>query len=308
MNIQDVKLKNLMAFQLVGRYQSIQRAAVELGLSLPAVSIQLYSLESQLGLKLLRRIGRRTTFTPAGEEFSKKVDGIFASVGDALSFVSHEGKATESLSLVLSADLATRFSDVIGDFIDEHPTLKVLVQLRTSTEIRSLVAAGKMDLGVGYFDKIPRELVKRNLSSAGFSLVFTPEVQIPKGSRPSLVSLAKHRLIIVRNQSNLGKRVWRAFNEAGVEPAGVIEAGNCPLSLALAKKGVGVAIVHTPCMSEATRKDLRVVDFSRHVGTMHLAAVWHRSFRLSAIHLSLIDRLAMSLPANLEPTPRRFRK
>ena len=63
----NVQLVHLHTLQSVARHGSFSRAARELRLTQPAVSMQVRQLERELGLPLLERVGKRTYTTKAGE-------------------------------------------------------------------------------------------------------------------------------------------------------------------------------------------------------------------------------------------------
>ena len=63
----DLQLTHLRTLEAVARHGSFSRAARELRLTQPAVSMQVRQLERDLGLPLLERVGKRTYTTKAGE-------------------------------------------------------------------------------------------------------------------------------------------------------------------------------------------------------------------------------------------------
>src|SRR6266705_674256 len=63
----DLQLTHLHTLEAVARHGSFSRAARELRLTQPAVSMQVRQLERDLGLPLLERVGKRTYTTKAGE-------------------------------------------------------------------------------------------------------------------------------------------------------------------------------------------------------------------------------------------------
>jgi LysR family transcriptional regulator, glycine cleavage system transcriptional activator len=73
-------LNPLRAFEAAGRLQSIRRAAEELSVTPGAVSRQVQSLESHLGVRLFRRDPREIILTAEGEQYlaaiSHHLDGI----------------------------------------------------------------------------------------------------------------------------------------------------------------------------------------------------------------------------------------
>ena len=63
-----VTLRQLRIFAAAARHLHFGRAAEELNLTQPAVSIQLKELELEVGMPLFERMGRRTHLTSAGAE------------------------------------------------------------------------------------------------------------------------------------------------------------------------------------------------------------------------------------------------
>lgn len=63
-----VTLRQLRVFEAVGRLKNFTRAAEELHLSQPAVSMQIKQLESNVGLALFDQVGKKISLTQAGHE------------------------------------------------------------------------------------------------------------------------------------------------------------------------------------------------------------------------------------------------
>ena len=65
--MKNVTLRQLRVFSAVARHLSFVRAAEELSLTPPAVSMQVKELESQVGLPLFDRSSRSVSLTTIGE-------------------------------------------------------------------------------------------------------------------------------------------------------------------------------------------------------------------------------------------------
>ncbi len=66
-------LQGLRVFAHVASLGSVGEAASAMGLTQPAVSLQIHSLEAQLGFSLFERKGRRNVLTPQGQAFLQKL-------------------------------------------------------------------------------------------------------------------------------------------------------------------------------------------------------------------------------------------
>src|SRR5512139_3334723 len=68
MPMRHVTLRQLRVFEAVARHRSFSRAAEELHLTQPAVSMQVKSLEQQTSIPLFEQIGKKIYLTEAGQE------------------------------------------------------------------------------------------------------------------------------------------------------------------------------------------------------------------------------------------------
>lgn len=65
-------IKQMKYFQAVVKYQNFTKAAEECYISQSAISQQIQALEKELGVKLINRVGRKISLTPAGDYFYRK--------------------------------------------------------------------------------------------------------------------------------------------------------------------------------------------------------------------------------------------
>ena len=66
-HMKNMTIRQLKTFESVARNLSFSRAAEDLHLTQPAVSMQIKQMEDQAGLPLFRHIGKRISLTEAGE-------------------------------------------------------------------------------------------------------------------------------------------------------------------------------------------------------------------------------------------------
>ncbi|MFM0201823.1 LysR family transcriptional regulator [Paraburkholderia fungorum] len=81
--IRSLTLRQLQIFVVASRYTSFARAAEELHLTQPAVSMQIHQLEDAVGLRLFERVARKLALTEAGEMLSHHASRILGEIKDA---------------------------------------------------------------------------------------------------------------------------------------------------------------------------------------------------------------------------------
>ena len=96
---------HLFVFEVCARLQSFTRAAEELGVSQPAVSLAIRQLEQAIGQDLFERLHRAIRLTDAGERFYHEVSGSFERLLKAAREV-NRGPEAERVTLSISTAFA----------------------------------------------------------------------------------------------------------------------------------------------------------------------------------------------------------
>src|ERR1700704_1917611 len=91
--------RQLVAFCEVVERRSFSQAAERLGVTQPAVSLQIRALEKRLGTQLLDRSGRRVEPTESGLRLYRNAQRMLAVEGQLLDELSHEDRVTGRFEL-----------------------------------------------------------------------------------------------------------------------------------------------------------------------------------------------------------------
>lgn len=81
--MKNLSLRQIRIFSAAARHLSFSRAAEEMHLSAPAVSMQIKELEEELGLALFLRSGRKVALTSAGNTFRAHADQVLSALLEA---------------------------------------------------------------------------------------------------------------------------------------------------------------------------------------------------------------------------------
>jgi len=136
MTMRKFKIPNmsaLMAFEAAARHESFTQAARELFLTESAVSRQIATLESYLGVRLFVRAKQRVVLTRAGKLYGMQVHHSLEQLNcDTLSITAHGGGASLDLA-VLPTFASEWLIPRMKDFTDRHPDVRVNMGVRTDT-------------------------------------------------------------------------------------------------------------------------------------------------------------------------------
>jgi DNA-binding transcriptional LysR family regulator len=143
--------RQLAAFCAVVERKSFSQAAERLGVTQPAVSLQIRSLEQRLGRRLLDRSGRRVEPTEAGRRLYASAQRLLTLEEQLLEEVAGDegGELTGTLELGASTGPGgTVVPLLLCDFQEQHPTVRVRLVVSDTQTVVEQVAERELELGI----------------------------------------------------------------------------------------------------------------------------------------------------------------
>src|SRR3954469_13950878 len=143
--------RQLAAFIAVVERRSFSQAAEQLGVTQPAVSLQIRSLEKRLGLQLVDRPGRRVEPTEAGRRLYRSAQRLLALEEQLLADLGDEadGELTGRLEIGASTGPGgTVIPAVLCEFQQRHPGVHVALSVSDTQRVVEQVARRELELGV----------------------------------------------------------------------------------------------------------------------------------------------------------------
>ena len=143
--------RQLAAFCAVVERKSFSHAAERLGVTQPAVSLQVRALEKRLGAQLLDRSGRRVEPTEAGLRLYRGAQRLLALEEQLVEEVAGEGEGALSGELRLGASTGPAAIVVpllLCEFQRANPGVKVALSVYDTQSVVDLVAERELELGI----------------------------------------------------------------------------------------------------------------------------------------------------------------
>ena len=143
--------RQLAAFCAVVERKSFSQAAERLGVTQPAVSLQVRALEKRLGAQLLDRSGRRVEPTEAGARLYRGAQRLLALEEQLLEEVAgdSDGELTGELRLGASTGPAAVVVPLLlCEFQLENPGVKIALSVHDTHSVVELVASRELELGI----------------------------------------------------------------------------------------------------------------------------------------------------------------
>lgn len=281
----------LDVFVRVAERQSFSRAAEELHLSQPAVTLQIQALERSFGARLFERSRPKVRLTPAGEIL----------LHHARAMLQHSAQARRLIEdLVQRAEgpLSIGASYTVGEYVlphllapfrRSHPGVLPSVAITNTRSVAERVAQHAIDVGI----------IEGEVEDAG--LLVTPlsedrlVVIVPSGHCLASVrevppeELAGETWLLREPGSGTRSAAERMLEATGITPKETIQLGSTQAIKESVEAGIGVSLVSR----WAIRKELRLgtlaeVSIRGHVATRRFSVVVERSrFRTKALAVFL---------------------
>ena len=243
-----VSIRQLRVFVTVARHLSFARAAEELHLSPPAVSMQVGELESAIEVPLFERSGRRVSLTTAGEYFLVHARRLLANLKDAEDTIARlKGVQTGRVTIGVLSTAKYFVPRLLAEFMREHPGLDLRLEVSNRQSLSELLARNELDVAV--MGTPPRELDLRVEPFAAHPLGVIAAPEHPLVTLPHVPPALLEREPFIVRESGSGTRaaMERYFAEARIKPPVVMEmASNETIKQAvIANMGISFLSLHT---------------------------------------------------------------
>lgn len=252
-----LNLDHLTTFRLVISRGTFSGAAEVLGLSQPAVSLQIRQLEQALQVRLIERTSRGIKPTPAGITLCEHCIKIDAAVGAAVESVSlHSDDITGTVTVGTGATACIHLlPPLLQELRQTHPLLKVDVRTGNTSDIVRGVEENRIDIGLVTLPAAGKCLSVTSLGTEEFVIILEKdpaEQNIKPLSADDLLSLP---LIIFEPGSGTRSLIDEWFREAGQVARPVMELGSIEAIKRMVRAGLGYSIV--PRMSVESPEERR---------------------------------------------------
>ncbi|MCD4561681.1 LysR family transcriptional regulator [Lelliottia nimipressuralis] len=249
-----LNLGNLATFRLVIQRGSFSAAADILGLSQPAVSLQVRQLEQFLRTRLVERTGRGIKATAAGLallEHGNRIEQVVEEAIRSVSEFSHEISGTITLGTGATACIHL-LPPLLQQLREEHPLLRVGVTTGNTLDVVRAVEENRLAIGLVTLPASGRALEVMPLLDEEFVLIIS---QAQDEEIAQFTPQILHALPLIAFESGSGTRdlIDGWFNTCDLEVCPVMQLGSIEAIKRMVRAGLGYSIV--PRMAVETVAD-----------------------------------------------------
>lgn len=297
-----MELHQLRYVVAVAKAGNFTRAAEELFLAQPSLSVQVRKLEHELGVQLFERLGRSVRLTHAGEVFLQHAQRALSEVVEARERMAEVRDLRQGrLALgALPSVGAHLLPGVLADFRRSHPgVVTSLVELDVSADVERMVQAGRLDLAVIRLPRTRDGLTDRRLVREPLVAVVPPDSDLARADELALSDLADQDFVAMRPGHGLRELMDGVCAGAGITPNVTVETGQLSIVHGMVRAGVGVSILPRLAAGLGTT----TVPLADPLAYRDLGVVWRFQQPLSPPTAAFLRLLHESLPAPRRADP-----
>ena len=287
-----INLHQLKIFHTVARSGSFSRAAGELLISQPSVSIQVGELERQLGADLFEQVGKSVRLTEAGrvlDDYAARILGLI----DEARVAMDELKGLKRGRLLLGATSTPGtylLPTLLGRFKEQYPHIKIMLRIRDTRQIQEMLLQHELHVGV-VGGKITFPDIESSVWLADeLVLVVSPAHRFGPLPSVGVADLAGQPFILREYGSGNREAVDEALHRAGVHVTPVFELEGAEMVKQAVAANLGISILSRCAVElEVAAGRLRIVP----VEGLHIErAIWllrHRDQRLPRVAQAFLE-------------------
>jgi DNA-binding transcriptional LysR family regulator len=255
-NPKSMELTHLRSFYVIAREHSVTRAAASLGLSQPALSIQIKALETALGEALFTRHHKQMQLTPAGEILYRHVQTVLTTLEEAKTEVAELHQLLRGHLAIATSDTNSMYilPEVLRQFCTHYPHVRIDIRNKMSSQVLRLVLDHEVDFGIATLPMAHRQVTTEALFHREEVVICPVDHPLSSASAVSLAQVSPYPVLALSHGSTSRQLLDLAFQHAGIPMQVAMNLGSMEVIKRFVEIGLGVAIVPRVAVAEEVRQ------------------------------------------------------
>ena len=264
--------------------QNTTKAAEQLHMSQPAVSLAIRELEEYYGVALFDRIGRRLCITEAGKRFWEYASHI-STMFDDMEKTLRDWEHLDVLRVGASITVGSRFlPGYVKTFLSQHPGLEIQAQIASTEVLTGKLMANELDFAL--VEGVPRHpsLVSEDYMEDHLAVICPAGGPFQQGETITVEQFRAQRFLLREKGNGTREEFDRVTEQAGFSVSPAWEAMSTTALVNAVIEGLGVSVLPQRLIVGAVERGLVVsvnvegLDFRR-----QFRIIYHKDKFLPAV-------------------------
>lgn len=286
-------IRHIRAFLAVARLGSFTRAAAELHVSQPTLTVQIRQLEEALKVRLFDRNKRQVLLTQVGRDLLPSLAQVLTDLEVVISASQDLANLRRgSVSIATLPSVAAGLLPMtIRRFAASFPDVAVHVSDVVADRILQLVKAEEVDFGIGSRLGPDRDIDVVDFLSDQLCVFFPEDHPLAGLPHPTLRDVAAYPLILTARGTSVRTMVDRALEKEELEIALACETNYMSSAVGLVRAGLGVSILPESAVHAAACEGIRMAAIRTPGLTRKIGIIRKRNRSLSPAAESFVQVL-----------------
>ncbi|GGJ27346.1 LysR family transcriptional regulator [Paenibacillus hunanensis] len=269
-----MELRQLEYFVAVCEELHFTRAAERLGITQPTLSIQIRTMEEELGMQLFDRIGKRITPTEAGYILLKQARGILLKLQDAYDEINglRQYDGGNLVVGLMAAELDYRLTPILIDFHHQFP--KVHLKIHSAIEVADMVINNQVDVGISLMETNDPRLTTIPLYAEEFVLVVSERHELAGRKSVTLETIGNQPLIAYPKGFKARELIETHCRDHGLNLNIIVETSTASSLYGFVRSNVGACLQPyslSHSLNDPSLRLIKIEDFPplRQIAIMH---------------------------------------
>ncbi len=239
-----ITMRQLQVFEAVARHLSFTRAAEELHLTQPAVSMQVKQLESMVDLPLFEQLGKKVHLTEAGHTILNHSRIMMGQLNEIERDINGlRGVEGGNLKICIASTVNYFATRLLSKFCEKYKTVGISLDVVNREELIKRLEANEPDLVL--MGQPPDEL---DVDAQAFMenpliVISAPHHRLAGQSRIPIKTMEDETFVMREPGSGTRTAMKRVFDEFGVTPHPGIQLSSNETIKQSVEAGLGLAVV-----------------------------------------------------------------
>jgi len=295
----------LSVFEAVARLGSFTRAAEELYMAQPTVSVQIKKLTETIGLPVLEQVGKNVRLTPVGKELLDTCGEVFQSLTRFEQKVADmRGMQTGSLHIAASTVAKYFASRSLAEFLKVHPGIDAKMHVGHRQSLLHRISENADDLYLMMNPPGGEEIVTQRLLPNPVMVFAHAHHPLARIKNIPFSRLAQEPLLVREHGSGTRMTTDRLFREHGIMPAIRMELGSNEAIRESIRSGLGISILSRHAIGYDTEPGLITLDVEGFPLESYGHVVYPVGKQLSFVAQTFLDFVRKEAQRLAQPAPR----
>jgi DNA-binding transcriptional LysR family regulator len=294
----QVTLKQLRIFESVACHGSMSRAADEMHLTQPAVSMQIKQLEEQIGVPLLEQNGRRLYLTEAGHELRIHAQRFATQTLELQAAMDQYRGLERGVLRIAVVSTANYFlPPMIAAYSERHPGVRISLQVANRVSVLASLADHQADIAITGEPPPGVDIESQRFMDNPLVVIANPNHPFARLDHVRFARLREERLVVREAGSGTRAATERHFAEHKVDLILGCELNSNEAIKQAVQAGLGLGVVSLQTIQlELETRRLAVLPVESFPIVRHWFIVHRRDKRLSAASQAFRDLLLSQVP------------